>query len=243
MNKITIEYLFPEVSNLYGDPFNVKYLAACVKENGAECLIAEDELTKEPFFVKEKPSFIYMGPLTEHGQELVIERLLPYRDRLIELIDQGVFFLITGNATEIFNESIECEDGTSIPCLNIYPFKAKRKMFNRYNSLFLGSFEDLKIVGNKSQFSHSYGDTSAFPFISVTRGDGYAPGEAYEGIRDKNFLSTYLLGPILPLNPYLTKWILSGLGFDNPVLSFEEEAIVAYDKRLKEFENPETTLK
>ena len=31
-------------------------------------------------------------------------------------------------------------------------------MFNRYNSLFLGEFEGMKIVGFKDQFAHSYGN-------------------------------------------------------------------------------------
>lgn len=243
MSKIIIEYLFPEVSNLYGDPFNVKYLASSVKENGLECDIIEDELTKEPFFVNNTPALIYMGPMTEHSQELVIKRLMPYKERIQALINEGVFFFVTGNATEIFNDKIECEDGSIIDCLGLYPYIAKRKMFNRYNSLFLGEFEGIKIVGNKSQFTHSYGNTGLYPFIKVNRGDGYAPGEAFEGIKDHNFLSTYLLGPLLPLNPALTKWILSGLGLKTPILSFESEAITAYEKRLKEFENPETELK
>lgn len=242
MNKIIIEYLFPEVSNLYGDPFNVKYLEKCILENGVECEIIKDELNKEPFFVKEIPSFAYLGPMTEHSQELVIDRLKPYKERIKELIDKGVIFFITGNAIEVFEERIECEDGSSIEGLSLFPYNAKRKMFSRYNSLFLGEYEGIKIVGNKSQFTHSYGDTRNYPFIKVIRGDGLAPTEAYEGFRENNFMATYLLGPLLPLNPLLTKYVLAKLGISNPVLSYEKEAMKAYEIRLKEFENEQTEL-
>lgn len=242
MSKIIIEYLFPEVSNLYGDPFNVKYLEKCILENGKECKVVKDELNKEPFFVKDTPSFVYLGPMTEHSQELVIDRLMQYKERIEELINQGVLFFVTGNAIEIFEERIECEDGKVIEGLSLYPYVAKRKMFARYNSLFLGDFEGIKIVGNKSQFTHSYGDTNKYPFIKVIRGDGLAPGEGFEGFMDKNFMATYLLGPLLPLNPLLTKNILAKLGITNPRLSFEEEAMKAYEIRLKEFENEQTEL-
>lgn len=242
MSKFTLEYLFPEISNLYGDPFNVKYLAECIMENGSEAEIIEDELNLPPCFAEKRPDVIYLGPMTEHAQELTINALMPYRDRIRELIDDGVIFFITGNAIEIFIKEIDCEDGTVINALGLFALTAKRKMFARYNSLFLGEFEGLKIVGNKSQFSHSYGDSSLHPFIKVLRGDGTAPGEAYEGIKDNNFLATYLLGPLLLLNPELARYILRLLGIENPVLRFEEEALAAYKIRLSEFENEQTTL-
>lgn len=242
MDKIIIEYLFPEVSNLYGDPFNVKFLEGCVKENGVECEVVTDSLNEEPFFNRINPSVIYLGPMTEHSQELVIDRLLKYSDRISELIKTGTIFFITGNAIEIFTDSIECEDGKVIKGLGLYPYVARRKMFARYNSLFLGEFEGIKVVGNKSQFSHLYGECSDYDFIKVTRGDGLCPGNLNEGIKDNNFMATYLLGPLLPLNPMLTENILKKLGIENPKIVFEKEAVKAYEIRLKEFENPETEL-
>lgn len=242
MDKFIIEYLFPEVSNLYGDPFNVKFLEGCIKENGFECDVVTDSLNEEPFFNRINPSVIYLGPMTEHSQELCIDRLSKYKERICELIKCGTVFFITGNAIEIFIDSIECEDGKVIKGLGIYPYVAKRKMFARYNSLFLGEFEGIKIVGNKSQFTHAYGECNEYNFIRVTRGDGLCPGNGNEGIKDNNFMATYLLGPLLPLNPLLAKNILGKLGIENPKVKYEKEAMKAYEIRLKEFENPETEL-
>ncbi|MCR5277809.1 MAG: hypothetical protein K6E19_00030 [Lachnospiraceae bacterium] len=238
-----IEYLYPEVSNLYGDPFNVKYLSKCIAENGLSAETVEDSLNSEPYFVKNKPDLVYIGPMTEHSQELVLERLKPYTARIREIIDAGVIFFATGNAIELFEKEIECEDGKVIPCLGLYPFTAKQRMFNRYNSLFLGEFEGIKIVGNKSQFTHSYGDTSEYPFVKVTKGDGLAPGEPFEGIKDNSFFGTYLLGPLLPLNPLFTKHLLKLMKIDDPKTVYEKEAMKAYEIRLAEFENPATELK
>ena len=149
-----IELLYPEVANLYGDLENVTYL----KKSCPEIEIVKTHLTDEPLFVSEKPDLVYMGTMTESAQLLVIEKLSAYKEALKARIDDGTLFLITGNALEIFGSSIKDKDGTEVECLGIFPTMAKRDMMNRYNSLWLGTFEDMKLVGYKSQFTHSYKD-------------------------------------------------------------------------------------
>ena len=244
MGKIVIEVLYPEVANLYGDLFNMKYLKQCFEVN-PEVTVEwiEDELNGKPAFAsRDDISVIYMGPMTEYSQELVIEKLLPYKDRINGLIEKGQLFLMTGNAMEIFEERIECEDGRNIAGLGIFPLYAKRKMFQRYNSLLLGEMENVKIVGFKSQFTHTYGNNEQEYMIQTLRGDGIHPGSKLEGMRRNNFLGTYLLGPVLVLNPELTKYVMRLCGVESPKLAFEEETVKAYQIRLKEFEDEKTTL-
>ena len=251
MKKIVIEMLFPEVANLYGDLYNVKYLQQCLEasndaqpddgtetEDGAqtkpvEVEVIRDELSREPaFMTREDISFLYMGPMTEHSQELVIRKLETYMERLQELIAAGTLFLMTGNAIEIFGERIDCEDGSSIKALGLFPVYAKRKMFQRYNSLILGELPGMdggRIVGFKSQFSHLYGDNSNEYLYRVIRGDGMNPESKLEGLRRENFMATYTLGPVLVLNPDLTLYIMKLLGIEQPKLAFEQEARNAYE--------------
>ena len=56
---------------------------------------------------------------------------------------------------EIFGKEIIDENKT-IKCLGIFNYYAKRNMDNRYNYLFLGEFDKIKIIGHKSQFSLIY---------------------------------------------------------------------------------------
>ncbi len=58
---------------------------------------------------------------------------------------------------------------------------------HRYHSLVFGQYEDIKLVGFKAQFSHSYGDNSKDYFYDVIRGDGFHPGIKQEGLKRKNF--------------------------------------------------------
>ena len=56
-----------------------------------------------------------------------------------------------------------------------------------------------------------------------------------EGIRINNFMATYVIGPLLILNPKFTKWLLKDIGVKKPKLAFEEEAMDAYEYRLNDY--------
>ena len=224
-----IEILFPEFCNLFGDMYNMKYLKMCIPD--AEFI--ETALEEEPKFVKENVNLIYLGPMTENTQEKVISKLLPYKEKILELIEKNVVFLFTGNAIEIFGKYIENEDGTKIEALGIFNVYAKRDMFHRHNSYLIGKYEDIEIVGFKSQFTMMYGDNSNTPFIEVEKGIGINKESKIEGIKKNNFIGTYLLGPLLILNPLFTKKILEMLGISNEV-ALKEDTMAAYEARLKE---------
>jgi len=229
-----IEVLFPEICNLYGDLFNAGFL----ERSCPEIEIVNTPLKSEPLFLTSAPDMVYMGCMTERGQEMAVAKLLPYKDRIAGLVVGGALFLLTGNAGELLGTHIELEDGGRIDCLGLFPIYAKRQMMKRYNSLYIGKFLDMDIVGFKGQFSHSYGDNSGCCFISTTRGDGLSPGVMYEGIRINNLFSTYIIGPVLPLNPPLAKYLLGIMGVAEPQLVFEEECFDAYYARVKEFSEP-----
>lgn len=229
-----IEILFPEISNIYGDFGNVMYLQKCLPN--AEFI--ETNLGEKPSFLSEEVKLVYLGSMTEKMQEKAIKGIIEYRNEIKKKIDEGQAMLFTGNAFEILGKYIENEDKSKIDGLEIFDIYAKREMFNRYNSLYLGEFENLKIVGFKDQFSHEYGDNSNNYFTKAIRGVGLNRETNLEGIKINNFIGTSILGPILPLNPYFTEYLLKTILQINDVEpAFKEDAIEAYKKRLEEYED------
>ena len=229
---LKIEVLFPEFCNLYGDISNIKYLKKCLPN----AKFYETAFDEELIFIKEKVNFIYLGPMTEKMQEKVINKLKPYKERIKELIYENVVFLVIGNAIEIFGKYIENEDGTKIDALDIFDIYAKRDMLHRHNSIFIGNWKDIKVVGFKSQFTFAYGNNENDYFAKVEKGIGLNKESKLEGIQKNNFIGTYLLGPILILNPMFTKKIIEKMGIEDVKLAFEEDTIAAYNQRLSEFE-------
>ena len=224
-----IEILFPEFCNLFGDMYNMRYLKMCVPE--AEFI--ETALDEVPAFVNEDINLIYLGPMTEKTQEKVIKRLMPYKERIEELIEKNVFFLFIGNAVEVLGKYIENEDGSKIEGVGIFDVYAKRNMMHRHNSYLVGMYGNIEIVGFKSQFTMMYGDNSSSYFLQVEKGIGINEESKLEGIKKNNFIGTYLLGPILIENPLFTEKVLQAIGAKTDI-ALKEDMLAAYEARLNE---------
>ena len=73
-----LEYLYPELGNLYGDGANMRYLRKCIPE--AEYI--ETPLNAEPAFAGDGDvRFVYCGPMTERGQRMALPALRPRAGR------------------------------------------------------------------------------------------------------------------------------------------------------------------
>ena len=236
---MTVELLFPEVCNLFGDSQNAAYLRATLPE--AEFI--ETALTDEPYFAEHTPALILIGSMTEKTQRRAIEKLRPLTARLRELTEAGTVLLATGNAGEIFTDRISyVTEEIETEGLGLLPgFTVKTDYFDRFNGKVLGSFENIPIVGFRSQFSYVYGDNSRNAFVKVERGVGYDRKSAFEGVRVKNLFCTSLLGPLLPDNPLFTEHLVRLAGADAPA-AYREQAMAAYEQRLKEFRDPATVF-
>ncbi len=233
---MVIEYLFPEIANLFGDSANFKYL----KQSLPEAEFVETALNDTPAFASREVSLIYMGPMSENHQVLALNRLRPYREKLAELIDNGTHFLMTGNSFELFGHYIE-NGSVKTDGLDILDFHSVTDTGNRYNGFFLGERNGVKITAFNSRFSHSYTGSDCAGFAKVLRGQGLNKNCTYEGIIKNNFVGTYLLGPLLVLNPLYTKALMEKLGADAKP-AFFEASMDAYKRRLDEFEDRERKL-
>ena len=180
--------LYPELSNLYGDSANIKYL----KDSFPEIEIIETNIGECPTFLnKGKVDLVYRGTMTERGQQLFIDNASMYVDEMKDAIEQGQRFLVTGNAVEVFGKYIIDKTGEKIDCLKIFNYHTERDILaKRFNSLYVGRYNDIKIVGFKSQFGHSFYDDEIEPLFDTIRGPGFNNKETREGIHYKNFMGT-----------------------------------------------------
>ena len=229
-----IEVLFDEICNLYGDPQNAKYLTLTLPDSQ----IVRSSLDSEPYFANNRPDIILIGSMSDSMYCNVIEKLKRYKQRIIDLIEEGVVFLVTGSACEVFCHNIENVTlETKTAGLGLIPFDAKINWFDRYNGKVLGKFNEMTLTGFKSQFSMLYGTHNNDQFLVVERGIGINRESKFEGFRYRNFFVTQMLGPILPLNPEFCEYLISLTGV-NATAAFKEEAMLAYHQRLKEFSDP-----
>lgn len=241
-----IEFLYPYLGNLYGEEMQMRFIERCFPA----AQIHRTQLNDKPAFASGQVDLLFLGPLTEHSQERVVQALRPYREQLVAAITAGTPFLATGNALEVLGEYIEHDDGSRFECLGLFSTHARQRLMARYNSLYLGSYGSERIVGFKAQFSHSYGEIDfgsgvtrvAGPkphgLFQTIRGAGLNPEAPYEGIHWHNFIGTYLLGPLLILNPHFTAAWLREVTGQEVQLPFAAELTAAYEQRLADFTRP-----
>lgn len=232
-NKINIEILFPEFCNLYADIQNMEYLKKCIPNAN----FIETSFNETPHFISEPINMVYLGAMTEKMQEKVINKLKEYKDKIIEKIDNNMIFLFTGNSMEIMGKYIENEDSSRVEGLGIFDIYVRRDMMNRQNSYIIEKFKDIEIIGFKSQFTKLYRNTEEEYFSEIIDEVGIDSESKYEGIMKNNFIGTYLLGPVLILNPNFTKYLLKELGVTDTKLAFEDSVFEAYNYRLNELKN------
>lgn len=233
-NNMTIEILYSELTNIYGDVGNIRIL----EKNLKDAKFIYTKINEEPHFVKNKVDMIYMGSMPEEYVEIILKALKKHTKRLKELIEKDTVMLFTGTAFELCGDYIIENDKKQETLGLINNIYFKRDKDKRHNSLFIGNFNDIKIVGNKSQFCYTYGENK-YPFIEADpRCMGMNEETKKEGIHYKNFFGTQVLGPILILNPLFLKYLLKLLKH-NDKLYLEDLMMEAYNNRLKELENPD----
>lgn len=225
------EFLFPELCNLFGDSYNMTYFQRCAPE---DVRLIKTNHKSVPAFARERVDLIYIGSMFESKQQIALKALMPYKERIRELIDDDVVFMVTGNAIELFGKKIVDAD-EHIEALGLFDFTSVRYMDRDWhNSQFVGTYNGLKMIGHRSQFSFSYGEFD-HPFIEIEKGIGMNPETKKEGLHIHNFYATYSLGPFLILNPLFTKELLVKTGLPGD-LCFEKEILEAYEDRLADLE-------
>lgn len=232
MKKFVIEVLYPEYNNLYGDRGNCEYLEKKLISSGYEVEIIKTSLFDEPRFVNGQVDILLIGPCQEKHQLIEVERLKDYRDAIAERIENGGVILATGNAFELFGDYIEDAKGEKHECLKFFPYYAKQFSRLRYNDCSVGEFEGMQITGFKNLLSHSYGENPA-PFLKMKKGAGMNKETSVEGVHKNNLFATYHTGPLLPLNPKFTEYLIRLVDetYVDVLLTYEMKA---YESRISE---------
>jgi CobQ-like glutamine amidotransferase family enzyme len=234
-----IEILYPELCCLYGDKGNTLFLKKCLPE--AEFI--ETQLNEKPAFLQGDVDLCCMYSMSEQSQERILDRLMQWKQEIKDcLAAEKTMFLLLGNALELFGQYILREDGSRVEGLQVYDTYTKRHAPNRFNTLIQAPFEGMTLLGYTSRFAHTFGITEDIALAKTDIGCGSCEGSTWEGICDGNVIATYLLGPVLVLNPDFARRVLERLGVPCSALPFEDDLRKAYLRQLEEFRRSDLDL-
>lgn len=208
MQKIKIAHLYYDLLNLYGENGNIRALKKFIEMQDVKCeihfLSIGDTINFNDY------DMFYMGMGTENSLLLVLKDIQKYKEDIKDAIDNGKFFLVTGNSIELFGEYLIDLNNKKYDCLNTFGYHTEWKDFRIVGSVTASSklFKNY-IIGFQNRCGQIYDIDK--PLLKIKDGTGMNLKNNFEGIQYKNFYGTYLLGPLLIRNPYLTNHIIKNL--------------------------------
>lgn len=207
METIKIAHLYYDLMNLYGEHGNILVLTHHLEEHHIKVithyLSIEDKIDFNHY------DLFYIGSGSNPSFKLVLKELMTHQNEIKECMKEKKFFLITGNALDFFGKMIHFEDGSIMNGLGILDYETFMTPFRIVGEQTL-KFSKIneEVIGfeNRASILKEVHEETLF---TVKNGTGYAPKVKEEGIHKSNFFGTYLLGPILVRNPYLTEYLVS----------------------------------
>lgn len=192
--EITIGHLYYDLMNLYGEIGNIKVLTYHLKNQGIKVNIKNLSIDDNINF--DELDLIYIGSGTNNNQLLVLNDILKYKEDINKYYNNNKFFLITGNAIELFGEQIIDIDNNVHEGLKLFDYYTKENKKRIVNEVYIPSlFTKENILGFNNHFGSIYKDN-----IKLDN----------KFIFNNNFYGTYTLG-LLPRNPSFTKYFIKQL--------------------------------
>lgn len=230
--KLRIGYFYPKLLNLYGDNGNVEVLVARAQSRGIKTEVVEitPSVKINKAFMKQI-NVVFMGGGPDSSQKQVYDDFLKNKgDYLKEYInDYGVGISICGSY-QLLGHYYKSADGTIIPGVGIFDVytehfgNTKPRCIGNVNckivSVLLNDpvFRAVNnigdsLIGFENHGGRTYLGEQMVPLAKVIVGHGNNSEDKGEGLLYKNFIGSYLHGPILVRNPHLADYLIAkGLG-------------------------------
>lgn len=241
MKTFKIAHLYYDLMNLYGENGNIRYLKNRLEEQDINVEVSFLSIEDEIDF--NKYDMYYIGSGSEENQLLVLNDLLKYKDSLKKAYKAGKFFLVTGNALELFGRQIRYIDKEPLQMTELFDFVCNDDGMRIVGEQ-IYKFKDLEdpIVGFENRLC-TMSEYHA-PLFNVVSGCGYKPNVKEEGVFENNFYGTYLFGPLLVRNPHFCDYLIERIAevkeFKLKEFNKDTSAYKAYKEYLKNFyENQE----
>ena len=223
---LKLAWLFPDILSLHGDRGNVLAFQRVAAAAGFDVDVERIDFDTEDFSPAQY-DFIFCPPGELASCSNIIAWLQPYREEIQSFIDEGRVLLVTGTSQCIFGKQTLREDGSLLEGLGIIDcdYKERKAVYgdDLYFTTQYGVGEEMEIFGSQIQMMDVRSREEAFGTLKY--GFGNDGTDRREGVWKKNSIFSNTLGPILVLNPWLTKKIvlqcIKNIGIEMGELPFD----------------------
>ncbi len=210
--KLLVAHLYPDHLNIYADRGNIAVLARRAALRGHD-LVVTSVGPGDPFEPGEA-DLLYIGGGQDREQALIAPDLAARADALATSVEGGTALLAVCGGYQLLGRGYRGRDGSWMPGAGLFPHETvagERRMIG--DVLLECELEPgwrCTVAGFENHAGRTLLDPGAVPLGKVVAGFGNDGASGYEGCRVGSALGTYLHGPLLPRNPWLADWLLSG---------------------------------
>lgn len=224
MKKFKIAHLYYDLMNLYGENGNVKCLEKYLTLQDFDVEIHYLSLGDNIDF--SNYDLFYIGSGSKESFFLTLENIMKYKKDIKNIIDKK-FFIVTGNALNLFGKSYEYNKETfkCLDCLDFTSYEKKKRIVGE--KLFTTNLINESVIGfeNRSSIIQNNNEQNLFN-----------TNKDIQGVKHNNFYGSYLLGPLLIRNPYFAIYLVKEICKKNniPYKDISDNiSIKAYEEYLK----------
>ncbi len=203
--KARILYLYYDIMNLYGESGNIRMMERVLESKGAQPQTERKTVTDTDIDFTQY-DFIYCGAGTEHSRNVCLEHLRSFADSLKKAFDSGTVMLFTGNSYEMLGKTLTTAEGTVREGIGLFDLTVTEQGRNRYSGdvTLKSSVSDKEFIGYINKCSEVQGIKT--PLFEITSVVGTVK-EQTDGIQEKNFFGTQVIGPVTVKNPVFGEYI------------------------------------
>ncbi len=207
--KLHFVHLYPDLMNLYGDRGNLLALVMRAKWRGISTEVREVSLG-EKLQIK-KIDCIVIGGGQDNEQRIVGKDLLKKSSGIHYCAEKGIPILAVCGGFQLLGKYYHTAEGDVLQGLNLldmWTIAGKKRMTGNIAVRSKLGHLDKTIVGFENHIGKTFLGAKAAPLGIVLKGRGNNGRDGKEGAVYKNVIGTYLHGPLLPKNPWLTDYLL-----------------------------------
>ena len=208
--ELNIIDMYSDILNVYGDIGNLQTLKQRCEWRDITTNITRFTKDKDINLDVENTDIILIGGGSDYGQSIVSQHLLNQRNELQEFIDDNGVILTICGSYQMFGNLYLDANKNKIPCLELLDIETISEKDRFISNIVLENNLGLNpetIVGFENHGGRTYHDYDTLGNVKVGFGNNNKDGK--EGLVYKNFIGTYLHGPLLPKNPHVTDKLIS----------------------------------
>lgn len=209
MPELVIVHLYPDLLRTYGDRGNILSLAQRAGARGIDARVVHVTRGEQ---LPGDARIVLLGGGSDRIQEIVGPDLHARRSQLEELARDGRVIVGVCGGYQFLGHSYRAVDGTMIDglgLLDITTVAAGTRLIGRtWATATLGGITTT-LYGFENHAGRTTLGAGAQPLARTPKGHGNNGRDGTEGAIAGTIVGTYLHGPVLPLNPALSDWLIS----------------------------------